>query len=89
MDKKFLRENSGWFIQGERGLPTNISHAFRTNLTIAAMRKAYHFFIIFFDISLSTVDLEKHILEYERNHSLAISLGFFQRGGAREKDCLR
>lgn len=90
MDKKFLMGNSDWLMRSKVGgdLSTIISPRLRTNLIMAAMRKAYQFYADFLEISVSNVDFEKLIFEYERDHSHAISLRLFQRGGIREKDHL-
>lgn len=90
MDKKYLMGNSDWLMRSrtDTDSATIISPKLRKNLIMAAMRRAYQFYADFLNISISTVEFEELIVEYERDHSQAISLGLFQSGGIREKDHL-
>lgn len=82
--------NNDWLMRtsGDGELSTFISSRLRTNLIMAAIKKAYRFYADFLDISCSRVDFEKIVVDYEQDHSHAISLGLFQPGGIREKDHL-
>lgn len=91
MDKEFLMGNKDWLMRSRAyGDPsTSISPGLRKNLTMAAMRRAYEFYSDFFNISsITNVDFENLITEYERHYSQAISLGLFAAGGIRERDYL-
>ncbi len=90
MDKNFLMGNEDGLMRTRANgkLGTIISPRLRASLIMAAMRKAYGFYADFLDISISEVDFEELVVDYERDLLQAISFGLFQTGGIREKDHL-
>lgn len=68
--------------------PTFISPNLHTNLMIAAIKKACHFYGIFFGKDISTLNYGELANEYKKLHLNALEIGLFKPGGVTGKDHL-